>query len=119
MCFLNIIHTLRYKIKEECKKTVCSICEQPLCPIGCPGYSEKGIYQCGACEDGICDGESYYKIGKTYFHRECLLECYDKDELLTLFGAIPRVATNCKVVFLGGIKNERKNLQSKEGFKGA
>ena len=76
---------------------MCSICNQFSCPLGCPNYRELGAYACHLCGDGICNGESYYKIGASYFHKECLLDSYDKEELLSLLGALPRIATDLKI----------------------
>lgn len=69
--------------------------------MGCPEYTERGIYTCYACKDGICNGESYYKIGALYFHRECLMDSYDKDELLRLIKGQPKTASNYSLVFIG------------------
>lgn len=82
---------------------MCSICNQFICPPDCPNHFEKGIYTCGCCGNGICDGDGYYKIGNSYFHKECLLNSYDKDELLLLCGATPRIATKggLACVFVG------------------
>lgn len=72
---------------------MCSICNYFICPSQCPNHYDKGIYTCECCGDGICDGESYYKIGDRYFHKDCLIENYCNDDLLLLFGASPRVAS--------------------------
>ena len=65
--------------------------------------NDRQIYSCRGCNEGISKGESYYKIGTSYFHRACLLEGYDKEELLLLLGAAPRVATEASLacVFVG------------------
>ena len=83
---------------------MCSVCNQFPCPAGCPEHKSQGIYTCRACQDGICNGESYYKIGEFYFHRDCLLDSYDKDELLRLLKGTPRIATDMSVMFVGEIR---------------
>ena len=55
------------------------------------------VYRCGFCDEGICEGERYYKVGVTYFHEECLRDNYCNAELLKLFGATPRVATRDEI----------------------
>ena len=89
---------------------MCSICNKLDCPTTCPNHNIKEIYRCGCCGDGICDGEGYYKIGKSYFHMECLLDNYSNDELLSLLGAGPRIATRVRLacVFVG-VKNEKQD----------
>lgn len=72
---------------------MCSICGQFNCASWCPFNIGKRIFTCDSCGSGICDGEKYYKIGKKYFHKECLVENYCKEELLLIFGATPRVAS--------------------------
>jgi len=79
---------------------VCSICNQFTCPTLCPNHREKGIYTCAECGDGISNGECYYRIGSSFFHKECLLDSYDKEELLLLFGAKPRIAEKCTLALL-------------------
>ena len=71
---------------------MCSICNQSTCPILCPNHRENGIYTCRVCEDKICNGESYYKIDNQYYHKDCLFDSYDKEELLLLLGKKPRIA---------------------------
>ncbi len=81
---------------------MCSICNQLKCRVGCPNHVGYAVYECAACNEGICKGDRYYKIGESYFHRDCLLECYDKDELLALMGAVPRRASlGIACVFIG------------------
>ena len=82
---------------------MCSVCNQQPCPVGCPERSDIGIYRCGVCHEGICDGERYYKIGNACFHRDCLLDRYDKDELLQLLKGPARVATPWSLIFGGDI----------------
>ena len=81
---------------------MCSICNQQKCAMECPNYEEKAIYLCATCGEGITQGERYYKIGRSYYHKDCLLDCYDKDELLALVGAVPRRAgLSVSCVFIG------------------
>lgn len=81
---------------------MCSICNQQRCGEECPNHTSPSLHSCALCKDGIVIGERYYKIGKSYFHKECLLEGYDKDELLALMGAFPRKARRgVACVFLG------------------
>ena len=66
------------------------------------GYDGKGVHICGSCQEAVAHGEKYYKIGASYFHKECLLESYDKEELLALLGAVPRRAhRGVACVFIG------------------
>lgn len=51
------------------------------------------IYTCACCDEGICEGEEYYRVGNSCFHWECLKDNYCNVELLELFGATPRLAT--------------------------
>jgi len=87
---------------------VCSICNHLLCPSWCPNHTGTGVFVCGSCGDSICDGESYYKVGNTYFHKECLVDNFGKEDLLSLFGATPRVARKAlaSCVFVG-VENEK------------
>ena len=66
------------------------------------------VYRCGFCGEGICEGERYYKVGVTYFHKECLTDNYCNEELLKLFGATPRVATKEEISLrIVGVVNGR------------
>lgn len=87
---------------------MCSICNQLICPELCPNHEGRSIYTCSHCKEGICIGDSYYKLGGSYFHKECLLECYDKEELLSLLGAPVRRASEIEVDFYGPLWR-RKN----------
>ena len=73
---------------------MCSVCNQFPCPVGCPEKGSQGLYTCAICEDGICNGERYYKVNGEYFHRDCLLDSYDKDELLQLLKGPGAIATD-------------------------
>ena len=80
---------------------MCSICNQLVCPELCPNQGGVSIYRCSHCKEGICKGDSYYKLGNSYFHKECLLDCYDKEELLSLLGTSIRVASEFEVYAFG------------------
>ena len=88
---------------------MCSICNDSPCAFGCPNYRQEGRYICADCQDGISNGESYYKIGTSYFHRECLLDSHDKEEILLLFGAKACVVSNGLAVIGVGEINEKSN----------
>ncbi|MBQ8146795.1 MAG: hypothetical protein IJ039_08420 [Clostridia bacterium] len=78
---------------------MCSICNQFSCPELCPNHRGRSFYTCSHCREGICNGESYYKINGSYFHKECLLDSYDKEELLSLLGAPVRLASELEIAF--------------------
>ena len=66
------------------------------------------VYSCSFCDEGICEGERYYKVGVSYFHEECLRDNYCNAELLKLFGATPRVATKEEIsLCVVGVTNGR------------
>ena len=79
---------------------MCSICNQLSCPTLCPNRREQGTHTCHVCGDGIVTREYYYQIGTSFFHKDCLLDYYDKDELLALFGAQPRMAEESSIALL-------------------
>ena len=81
---------------------MCSICNcSPL-------VQDAAIYSCECCREGICEGERYYKVGTSYFHKECLTDNYCNEELLELFGATPRVATRAGIsLHIVGVVNGR------------
>ena len=85
---------------------MCSVCNQFPCPVDCPEYTLPRLYTCHICEDGICDGERYYKIGAFYFHRKCLIDSSDSDELLRLLAGPARVASKWPFVFGGEIDEQ-------------
>ena len=103
----NYTHILE-KCQGGIKYLVCSICNHFRCPSWCPGHLGDGVFACESCGDGICDGEQYYKIGKSYFHKECIIDNFCKEDLLLLFGATPRVARKAlaSCVFVG-VENEK------------
>ena len=87
---------------------MCSICNCFPCHGGTA--CAKPIYTCGCCGEGICEGERYYQVGKSYFHKDCLAENYCNEELLALFGATPRVATREEIVIrIVGVANGKKD----------
>ena len=85
---------------------MCSVCNQFICPVDCPEFALPRLYTCAVCQDGICDGERYYKIGSSYFHRKCLLDSYDNEELLRLLVGPAKMATKWSLVFRGEINEE-------------
>ena len=89
---------------------MCQICNMTRCPVNCPNYSEKGIYTCKICQGGISAEEQIYRINGAYYHKECLLDYYDKDELLALLGVRPRPASKESIkgiLAVLGEKNEK------------
>ena len=71
---------------------MCSICGSLICDTWCPNHRDEGIYTCACCDDGICDGESYYEINGKHYHKECLTENYCTSEILDMFGAKVEIA---------------------------
>ena len=68
--------------------------------------SDAAIFVCESCGEEICEGERYYQVGRSYFHKDCLAENYCNEELLALFGATPRVATREEIVIrIVGVAN--------------
>ena len=60
------------------------------------------------CEDRIGIREYFYQVGDSFFHKDCLLDYYDKDELLALFGAKPRTVAEGSIALLVlGDKDEK------------
>lgn len=89
---------------------MCSICGRYNCAAWCPNNYSKGIYTCSSCGSGICVGEKYYKIGDSYFHKECLVDNFCKEELISLFGATPRVAARVNgTLGIVGVKDGKQN----------
>ena len=88
----NYTHII-LKSQGGIKFLVCSICGQYTCAAWCPNNYDGGIFTCSSCGCGICDGEKYYKIEESYFHKKCLINNFCKEELIELFGAAPRVAS--------------------------
>lgn len=87
---------------------MCHICNMARCPINCPNHNEIGIYTCKICQDGISISEQMYRINGAYYHKECLLDFYDKDELLALLGVRPRLASKESIrgiLAILGVKN--------------
>ena len=87
---------------------MCDICDMTKCPVSCPNYSDKGIYTCTICQGGISLEEQMYRINGAYYHKECLLDFYDKEELLALLGARPRPASKESIkgiMAILGVKN--------------
>lgn len=72
---------------------MCSICNCFSLQDGSISTPQGAIFVCGRCGEGICEGERYYNVGKSYFHKECLTDDCCNEELLSLFGVTPRVAT--------------------------
>lgn len=72
---------------------MCQICNMARCPVNCPNYREKGVYSCKICGGSIAESEQMYRISGNYYHKDCLLDFYDKDELLALLGYRPRLAS--------------------------
>ena len=88
---------------------MCSICNQFSCPELCPNHGGKSIYVCSHCKEGIYNGESYYKLGSSYFHKECLLDGYDKEELLSLLGTPVRRASEIEISVYAALLGRRKD----------
>ena len=89
---------------------MCHICNMARCPVNCPNHKEKGLYTCKICESGISASEQMYRINGAYYHKECLLDFYDKDELLALLGvrAHPASRESIKgILTILGEKNEK------------
>ncbi len=72
---------------------MCSIFSGFHSSNGCGVLGDEAIYICQCCGEGICEGEKYYRVGNSCFHKECLTDNYCNEELLSLFGATPRVAS--------------------------
>ena len=90
---------------------MCSICNQIVCPIACPNQVSQGLYTCKSCGEEITVGDTYYKLGASYFHKECLLDSYDANDILTLLGVFPRTARGLSLTCL--VIGEKDGRQDK------
>lgn len=73
---------------------MCAICNQFSCPEECPNGGKDFIYRCSHCDEGIYQGEKYFKLMGEFFHKECMEDGFTPLELLSFLGIFPRIAEN-------------------------
>ena len=66
---------------------MCTICDQLICPHGCPNSPEPPpVYTCCMCDEGIADGERYVDLGSGPMHFWCMEENYSPIEVYEALG---------------------------------
>lgn len=55
---------------------MCAECKQVVCPAYCPNHVAKTVHRCDACGEGICEGDTAYKVsllngGELWYCADC------------------------------------------------
>lgn len=55
---------------------MCEICHMDKCPSGCPNADEPiPVKTCGWCENGIYEGDEYYRLDGEDVCTDCMDSC--------------------------------------------